>query len=405
MDANMPLNDAKIKALKLSSDKKQLKLSDGGGLCLLVTKSGKYWRVNYRFGGKQKTLALGTYPSISLKSARTKHLKAKQDLSRNIDPMAQKKIEKANHANHANLDTFQAIAKTWIMKKKPQWADKTYLHKESELSNHILPWLGALKINTIRAMDILQVCQRIEANGHHEQAHRVKMLCGQIMRYAVAIGKAERDPTPDLKGALTPVKSLHRPCLQNPKQVGELMRAISEHQGTFIVHCALRLSPYIFLRPSELRSLEWQEIDFNERIINIPGEKMKMRQTHIVPLSTQAIEILQEIQSLTGRGRYVFPGARSTNRCMSDGAINATLRRIGYDTKREHCAHGFRGTASTLLHELGYNSDVIERQLAHKEGNAIKAAYNHARHLPERKKMMQEWADYLNKLKSHTLND
>ena len=283
----------------------------------------------------------------------------------------------------------------FIGQQCPQWVNKTLKHKRAELSNHILPWLGAIKLQDIQAMDVLHICQRIENNGHREQAHRVKMLCSQIIRYGVATGRAERDPTPDLMGALAPIISKHRPCLKSPKDAGALMRAISEHNGTFIVHCALRLTPYVFLRPVELRCLEWSEVDFEAKVITIPAHKMKMKQTHIVPLSKQTIEILNDIKPLTGNSKYVFPSARSLNRPMSDGAINATLRRIGYDTKTEHCAHGFRGMASTLLHEQGFNSDVIERQLAHKEGNAIKDAYNHARHLPERKIMMQKWANYL----------
>jgi len=399
----MKLNDAKVKSTKLPQGKKQLKLSDGGGLYLFINATGKYWRLNYRYADKQKTLALGVYPSVGLKDARSKTRLAKKLLEQNIDPMQDKKKKKRQILIEVSGARFKDIAEEWFKKKSPEWVKKTAAHKRSELNNHVLPWLGDIKVNDVEAMDILNICRRLEDIGYREQAHRIKMLCGQIFRYGVATGRIKRDPTPDLKGALLPIKATHRPCLKTPKEVGALMRAIDAHQGTFIVHCALRLSPYLFLRPVELRSIEWIEVDFENNTITIPSHKMKMRQTHIVPLSTQAIVILRDIHKLTGHGTYVFPSARTMRRPMSDGAINAALRKLGYDTKSEHCAHGFRGMASTLLHEHGYNSDVIERQLAHKEGNAIKAAYNHARHLPERTLMMQEWADYLDKLKSISL--
>lgn len=395
----MALSDAKVKAAKVSEGKKQSKLSDGGGLYLLVKASGKYWKLKYRFADKEKTLSMGVYPTVTLKEARAKREAAKKLLEENIDPSQEKKVKKRKATVEAQADTFAGVASEWLSKKSSQWAGTTTKHKKAELANHILPWIGGMKLADVEATDVLKLCERIENSGHNEAAHRTKMLCSQIMRYGVATGRIKSDPTRDLKGALAPVVVTHRPCLKQPKEIGALMRAIKEHKGTFIVHCALQLSPYLFLRPTELRSLEWQEINFEEKTITIPAYKMKMKQIHIVPLSKQALEILEEIKPLTGQGKYVFPSARALSRSMSDGAINATLRRIGYDTKKEHCAHGFRGMASTLLHEQGYNSDVIERQLAHKEGNAIKAAYNHARHLPERIKMVQNYADYLDALR------
>lgn len=399
----MKLNDAKVKSVKLPQGKKKLKLSDGGGLHLFINGTGKYWRLSFRFADKQKNLALGVYPSVGLKEARLKTRQAKKLLEQNIDPMQEKKKKKRQILIEASGASFRHVAEEWLEKKSAEWVKKTAAHKRSVLNNHILPWLGDIKANDVEAMDILGICRRLEGTNHREQAHRIKMLCGKIMRYGVATGRIKRDPTPDLKGALLSIKAKHRPCLKVPKEVGALMRALDAHQGTFVVHCALKLSPYLFLRPVELRAIEWCEVDFESKAITIPAHKMKMRQTHIVPLSTQAIAILRDIQMLTGHGTYVSPSARTGLRPMSDGAINAALRKLGYDTKIEHCAHGFRGMASTLLHEQGYNSDVIERQLAHKEGNAIKAAYNHARHLPERTKMMHEWADYLDKLKSISL--
>jgi len=393
------LSDAKVKVAKLVEGKKQLKLADSGGLFLLINTSGKYWKLKYRYAGKEKSLSIGTYPTISLKQARVEREKAKSLLAENIDPNQAKQLDKHKALAAALAITFRGVALEWLEKKSNQWVATTLKHKEAELNNHIFPWLGNMKLADIEPVHILSICQRIENNGHNEAAHRAKMLCSQIMRYGVATGRIKSDPTQDLQGALAPIVTTHRPCLKIPKDVGALMRAIQEHQGMFIVRSALQLSPYVFLRPKELRTLEWQEIDLEAKLITIPAHKMKMKQVHIVPISNQALAILADIQPLTGHGKYVFHGARAMSRPMSDGAINATLRRLGYDTKTEHCAHGFRGTASTLLHEQGFNSDVIERQLAHKEGNAIKAAYNHARHLPERVTMMQAWADYLDALR------
>ncbi|MBL4775174.1 MAG: tyrosine-type recombinase/integrase [Mariprofundus sp.] len=378
---------------------KQMKISDAGGLYLLVKSAGKYWKMKYRFAGKEKTLSIGIYPSVSLKEARSKRDAAKKLLEQNIDPSHSKQSDKRKAAAATLAATFKGVANEWLEKKATQWAATTLKHKKADLSNHIFPWMGEMKLIDVEPMDILSICQRIENNGHNEAAHRAKMLCSQILRYGVATGRIKTDPTRDLQGALAPVVTKHRPCLKQPKEVGGLMRAIKEHKGTFIVHAALQLSAYVLLRPVELRKLEWEEIDLEAKTITIPASKMKMKQIHVVPLSNQALAILEEIKPLTGRGMYVFHGARDVNRPMSDAAINAALRHMGYDTKEQHCAHGFRGMASTLLHEQGFNSDHIERQLAHKEGNAIKAAYNHARHLPERTAMMQHYADYLDALR------
>lgn len=400
----MALTDAKIKNAKLAQEKKQQKLADGGGLYLLINKSGKYWRLKYRFAGKEKTLSIGVYPQVSLRQARKAREAAKDQVRDGVDPNQVKQAKKRATLNQNMTMTFEGVANEWLAKKANEWQTITYKHKKAELANHIYPWLGSLKIDDIKPMDVLSVCQRVEDCGHFEQAHRIKMICGQVMRYGVVTGRITHDPTRDLNGALAPVVTKHRPCLKQPQEVGGLMRAIQAHKGTFIVLSALKLSPYVILRPSELRQLEWTFIDFEKKQIDIPeGTIMKtvgkIKPAHIVPLSEQALDILKEIKPLTGNGKYVFHGGRLVQRPMSDGAINAALRRLGYDTKKEHCAHGFRGTASTLLHELGFNSDFIERQLAHKEGNAIKAAYNHARHLTERKAMMQQWADYLDALR------
>ena len=395
----MALTDPKIKAAKLEVGKKQLKLADKDGLYLLINKSGKYWRYKYRFAGKEKTFSIGVYPHVTLKQARAKREEAKKLLEKNTDPNQVKQAAKRKQYNDSLADTFKGVAYEWIEKQAPSWAASTHKSTVARLERHILPYLGTLPIREIEAIDVLSVARRVEAKGNIELAHRIKRMCGQILRYAVATCRIKSDPSRDLQGALAPVVTKHRACIKDPKQAGELMRAIQGFTGTHITACALRLSPYVFLRPKELRTLEWQFIDFEKEQITIPAENMKMKQKHIVPLSKQAIAILKDVQALTGQGKYVFHGARATSRPMSENTINACLQRLGYSTTHDHCAHGFRGMASTLLYELGYRSDLVERQLAHSERNQVKAAYNHAEHLDERKAMMQQWADYLDGLR------
>jgi len=395
----MNLTDIKAKAANLQEGKSQVKLSDSGGLYLLVNKSGKYWKLKYRYGGKEKTFSIGTYPAVSLKKARIERDQAKELLTQNIDPNQSKQSEKRKQYNNDQATTFKGVAYEWISKKAASWSPSTLKSTQSRLEHHVLPWLGSLPIADIEAIDVLSVARRVEEKGNIELAHRVKRLCGQILRYAVATTRIKSDPSRDLQGALTPVVTKHRACFKTPKQVGGLMRSIQGFTGTHIIACALRLSPYVFLRPGELRKLEWQFIDFEKQQINIPSENMKMKAPHIVPLSKQAIAILEDIKRLTGGGHYVFHGARATSRPMSENTINACLQRLGYSTTNDHCAHGFRGMASTLLYEQGFKSDVIERQLAHDERNKVKAAYNHAEHLPERIAMMQHYADYLDALR------
>ncbi len=395
----MALTDAKIKAAKLENGKKVQKLADSEGLYLLLNKSGKYWRFKYRIAGKEKTLSIGVYPQVTLKQARDARNEAKEKIKNGIDPSQAKQAEKRKQFNDSQADTFKSVAYEWIEKQAPTWAASTHKSTVARLERHILPYLGTLPIREIEAIDVLSVARRVEAKGNIELAHRIKRMCGQILRYAVATCRIKSDPSRDLQGALAPVVTKHRACIKDPKQAGELMRAIQGFTGTHITACALRLSPYVFLRPKELRTLEWQFIDFEKEQITIPAENMKMKQKHIVPLSKQAIAILKDVQALTGQGKYVFHGARATSRPMSENTINACLQRLGYSTTHDHCAHGFRGMASTLLYELGYRSDLVERQLAHSERNQVKAAYNHAEHLDERKAMMQHWADYLDGLR------
>lgn len=387
------LNDALVRNAKPESNGKQIKLSDGGGLYLLIhPNGGKYWRMNYRFGNRQCTLALGIYPDVSLKKAREKRDNARKQIADGIDPSALKQAEK-----QAQADSFEAIAKEWNAKRSRRvsslYAEKTMRRLERD----IFPWLGKRPIKEIQASDLLVALQRIEKRGAHETAHRVRALCGEVFRYAIATGRAERDPTADLRGALTQVKHKSMATITDPKEVGKLLRAIAGYSGTFVTRCALQLAPLTFVRPGELRHAEWPEFDLEAAEWRIPKERMKMKVMHIVPLSRQAVEILRELLPYTGRGRYVFPSVRTLDRPMSENTVNAAFRRMGFG-QDEIVGHGLRATASTLLHEMGWQSDVIERQLAHAERNKVKAAYNYAQYLPERRKMMQVWADYLDDL-------
>jgi len=399
----MPLTDTAIRSVKPKD--KTFKLFDSGGLYLEVNPSGgKWWRWKYRFGGKEKRLSLGVYPDVSLKAAREKRDATRQQLAAGTDPGQARKAEKLAQAG---AESFEAIAREWHAKFSPGWVASHGDRILRRLEKDLFPWLGMQPIAEIKAPHLLAVLRRIESRGAQETAHRAMQNCGQVFRYAVATGRAERDPTGDLRGALPPPKEKHHASIIEPKRIGALLRAIDGYEGFFATKCALRLAPLVFVRPGELRKAEWPEIDLEKAEWRIPAERMKMREQHIVPLSCQAVEILRELQPLTKRESpakldapcYVFPSARSHERPMSENAILAALRRMGY-TKEEMTGHGFRSMASTLLHEQGWNHQAIERQLAHAERNAVSAAYNFAEHLPERRNMMQEWADYLDVLKA-----
>jgi integrase len=396
----MSLTDTAVRNAKPMD--KPFKIADSRGLYVLISKAGKYFRWDYRFAGKRKTLALGVYPDISLKEAREKHEDMRRLLVRDIDPMEFKKQKKLEvHAEVKNA--FETVAREWFIKNKSVWTEKHAETIISRLQNNIFPWLGKCDISALTAPMLLEVLRRIEDRGAHETAHRVKQICGQVFRYAIATGRAERDPSFDLRGALTPTRSKSMATITDPEKIGALMVAIDGYQGSVITRCALKLGPLTFVRPGELRHAEWSEINLDKAEWKIPAEKMKMRTTHIVPLSLQAITVLGEIKPLTGNSKYVFPSLRSGTRPMSNNTILAALRNMGYG-KDEMTGHGFRAMASTILHEQGWPSDIIERQLAHAERNNIKAAYNHAQHLPERRRMMQKWADYLDSLKGNQRN-
>ena len=392
------LAEMKIRAAKVPNGKKQVKLTDGGGLYLLVKPAGKYWRFDYRFAGKRKTMALGKYPDIKTKRARQLRDEVREQLANGIDPQKLKREKDEQIRAESAALSFEGVAREWFKVYKKDLS-KSYADKViRSLEINVFPWLGSIPIKDIKAPQVLLTLQRIADRGAEETARRVKALCSQVFCYGILHHQLESDLTTVIKGFLKNKKKKHYACITDSKEAGQLMRDINSFEGTYIVQIALKLTPYVFLRPGELRNLEWVEVDFPKKQIRLPADKMKMKQAHIVPLSRQVLSLLEDIYQLTGSGRYVFPSIRTNLRPISNNTINVALRRLGYD-KETMCAHGFRAMASTLLHELGFNSDYIERQLAHKEGNAIKAAYNHARHLPERFEMMQAWADYLDGLR------
>ncbi len=389
------LADTTVKNAKPKT--KPYKLADGGGMYLLITPKGqKWWRLDYRLNGKRKTLSLGVYPNVKLKKARKRREAARESIDDGLDPSD---IRKGEKAAREGTDTFKAVAEEWFAKwrigKAPHYTEKV----QGRLKNDVYPWLGDTVINDIQPKDLLRVLRRVESRGAVESGHRIRQHCSAVFRYAVASGYADRDPIQDLRGALLPTKPKHYASIIEPKKIGELLRAIDAYEGQLITRCALALTALTFVRPGELRKAEWSEIDFETTQWRIPAEKMKMDRPHIVPLSEQALEILKEIKPLTGSGRFLFPSIRSLKRPMSENTVTAALRGMGYSGD-EMTAHGFRSMASTRLNEMGWNTDAIERQLAHVEGNTVKAAYNYAEHLEERRRMMQAWADYLDGLRS-----
>lgn len=384
---------------------KPYKLRDERGMYLLVQPNGaRWWRVDYRrpHTGKRNTLSLGTYPDVSLAQARDRRDEARRLLADGIDPGAKRKAEAT-----ANPETFAAIAREWLEQTEGKRVASTNKTIRERMDADLLPWLGERPIAEIKAPELLATLRRVEARGSLIVAKRLRQVAGQVFRYAVATGRAERDPSGDLRGALkSPGAERHHAAFTNPTDVAELLRAIAGYTGSPVTRAALQLSPLLFVRPGELRAAEWPEFDLDAAEWRIPGHKMKMRMPHIVPLSKQAVAILRDLQPLTGgvfagkpdAPRYVFPGARSRMRPMSNNTVNASLRRIGY-TGEQMTAHGFRATARTLLAELGWLPDAIERQLAHKASGPLGAAYDRAQFLGERRKMMQAWADYLDTLR------
>jgi integrase len=372
-------------------------LFDARGLYVeIAPKGGKWWRFKYRFDRKEKRLSLGVYPDVTLKAARQSRDEARKLLADGIDPSEHRRALKSARVEGA-ANSFEAVAREWVAKFKPSWTADHAERITRRFERNVFPWIGDSLIQELVAPDLLRVLRRIENRGALPTAHRALQNCGQVFRYAIATGRADRDISADLRGALPPARTTHHASLTNPKAVGELLRAIEGYEGSFVTRCALRLAPLVIVRPGELRKAEWIEFDLEAAEWRIPAERMKMSQQHIVPLSRQAVEIFRELKPLTGPAGYVFPGARTNGRPMSENTINGALRRLGY-AKHEMTGHGFRSMASTLLNEQSWHRDAIERQLAHAERDSVRAAYNYAEHLPERRKMMQAWADYLDGL-------
>lgn len=395
----MALADTFVRQVKHSGKAAGDKYSDGGGMYLLVKSSGKYWRMDYAHTGKRKTLSLGVYPEVSLAKARQRREKAREQLADGIDPSLAKQEEKQAQIDAA-ANTFEAIARVWLAKTASKRAEVTQSRITTLLEKDVFPFIGTLPIAKIKPRDVLdKAVRKVEARGSIDTAHRAKQICGQIFRYAVAIGLAERDVTADLRGALASIPESHFAAITEPKQAGNLMRAIFDYTGHPCTVAALKLSPLVFVRPGELRTAEWAEIDLDGAEWRIPGSKMKMKVDHLVPLSKQAVKILRGVQPISGHGRYVFPSLRTGERPMSENTINAALRGMGY-TKEVHTAHGFRAMARTIMDEvMGERVDLIEHQLAHAVKDPNGRAYNRTAHLPARREMMQRWANYLEKLR------
>lgn len=395
----MALTDTAVRQMKHQGSANGEKYSDGGGMYLHVSATGKYWRMGYRFAGKQKTLALGVYPAVSLAKARKRREAAREQLADGIDPSAAKREERDAQAAAA-ANTFEAVAHDWLDKTKAKRQPNTQSKVATWLEKDVVPFIGKMPIATIGPRDVLEkVLRKLEARGAVDTAHRVKQLCGQVFRFAVVSGLAERDVTADLQEALATKVTKHHAAVTEPVPVCALMRAIHAYAGHPATVAALKLAPLVFVRPGELRTAEWSEIDIDAAEWRIPGAKMKMGVDHVVPLATQAVDILRGLHPITGHGRFVFPSIRTGERPMSENTINAALRAMGYTTDM-HTAHGFRAMARTIMDEvMGERVDFIEHQLAHAVRDANGRAYNRTAHLPARRDMMQRWADYLERLR------
>lgn len=395
----MALTDTFVKNIKPTDKPAGDKHADGAGMYLLVKSAGKYWRFNYRFDGKRKTLALGVYPEISLVKARKRREDARKLLADGIDP-AQARTNDRQAKAIAATNTFEAVAKLWLSKIAASRSASTQDKVTAWLEHDVYPALGKIPIAEIKPRDVLAAVQKMEARGAIDSAHRVKQVCGQIFRFGVAHDLVERDVTADLKGALSVVVKAHHAAITEPKQAGALMRAIFDYKGHPAAVTALKLAPLLFVRPGELRAAEWEEIDLDAAEWRIPPSKMKMKVEHLVPLSAQAVGLLRELHPATGHGKYVFPSLRTSQACMSENTVNAALRGMGYP-KEVMTGHGFRAMARTIMDEvLGERVDLIEHQLAHAVKDVNGRAYNRTAHLPARREMMQRWSDYLDKLRA-----
>lgn len=405
----MPLTDRAIDNVKPNGGIQ--KISDGEGMYLHVSAvGGKSFRLAYRFDSKQKLLTIGKYPAVSLKDARRAKDEAKELLARGVDPAEYKK-EMKNSTAARHVHSFEAIAREWHTKqkarknpnKKSHWTERHAVQVIERLEKNVFPFIGNRPIRELKTAEILAVLQKIEDRACYELAHRVNQIIGQVFSYAITTDRAERNLAQDLKGALTPTRSEHHATITEPLEIGALLRAIDGYKGDFITACALKIAPLVFVRPGELRGAEWTEFNFDGAEWRIPKERMKMNLPHIVPLARQTLAILADLHKVTGDGRLLFPSPRTRERPISDNTVNAGLRRLGYSND-EIVGHGFRSMASTRLNEMNvWSDDAIERQLAHTPRNKVRASYNFAQFLPERRIMMQAWADYLDGLRRDTI--
>jgi integrase len=385
---------------------KPFRLFDGGGMYLEVQPSGsRYWRLKYRFQGKEKLLGLGVYDDVTLTEAREERQKARKLLAAGVDPSAARKAEKAARTG-VSAGSFETVAREWHATKSPGWSAGHAKRAMARLEQNVFPFIGVQHIDSVTAPELLEVIRRIEKRGRIETAHTVKQLCGQVFKFGIATGKCKSNPAGDVGEALTPVIVNHLAAVTEPGEIGTLMRAIADYDGQPVTRGALLLSALVFQRPGNVRAAEWADIDLNKALWTIPSADMKRRvqekksgRPHLVPLSTQAVAVLRDLHELTGHGRYVFPSLLTGERCMSENTVNTALRRLGY-SKSEMTAHGFRAMARTALAEqLDVSPDIIEAQLAHAKSGPLGAAYDRAEFMAQRRSMMQKWADYLGELR------
>ncbi|WP_291988387.1 integrase arm-type DNA-binding domain-containing protein [Candidatus Accumulibacter sp. ACC007] len=396
----------KLKAMevtKATPGERSFKLSDGGGMYLLVdVKGGKYWRMDYRFAEKRKTLALGVFPEVSLLQARKDRNVARDRLRSGEDPGEVRKTAKLTAA-HRDQNSFEGVAREWHKEISPDWSAHTRYRNLRILELNAFPWIGKRLIAEVTAPELLAVLRRVKDRGLLDTAHRLRETAGMVFRYGIRTGRCERDISADLKGALPTKQQTHYAAITDPAGFGALLRDLWAYKGSFATCCALKLSAFFGLRPGEVRSLEWAEVDTAQKLIRIPIGKMKARRLHLVPLADQALAILAELKSLTGAGRYCFPGLQNHDRPMSENTVNAALRRLGYDTQSDHSAHGFRSSFSTMAHGSGlFRSEAVEVQLSHVHGDEVRLAYDRGDFLEERRRLMTWWADECEKMRDTT---
>lgn len=394
-----------VKAEQATPREKTYKLADGGGMYLLVDPKGrKYWRMDYRFAEKRKTLAIGIFPEVSLAAARKARNQARDRLRDGVDPCETRKLAKLT-AVHRAQNSFEAVAREWHKEFSPTWTEHTRWKNLRILEVNAFPWIGDRPIGEVTAPELLAVLRRVKDRGLLDTAHRIRQTAGMVFRYAIRTGRCDRDISLDLKGALPSKQQTHYAAITDPEKFGVLLRDLWAYQGSFTTCCALKLSVLFGLRPGELRSLEWAEVDTEKKLIRIPFGKMKARRLHLLPLADQALAILAELKPLTGTGKHCFPGLQNHDRPMSENTVNAALRRLGYSTQSDQSAHGFRSSFSTMAHGSGrFRAEVVEVQLAHKHGDAVRLAYDRGDFLEERRKMMAWWADECDALRQATVD-